>query len=319
MSYRIVFFGTPEFAVPSLAALLDGADEVVGVFCQPDRPAGRGQRLHPPPVKVLAEERGVPVAQPAKLRDGRAVELLHGWNPDVVVVAAYGRILPRDILDLPPLGCINVHASLLPKYRGAAPINWALYHGDQVTGVTVIHMTPKLDAGPCIAQAELPIEPEATAPEVEEQLSQLGARLVVEAVDRLEAGTAEPLPQDPALVSQAPRLTKQDGAVDWSRPAESIRNQIRAMEPWPRTYTYWFRPEHEPLRLILGPAVTRPAEGSATPGQVVHADHERLVIATGKGQLELTSVQPSGKRMLPVAEFLNGYPVRVGERFGPHE
>lgn len=316
---RLVLMGTGGFVVPAAEALFGTRHEIAAVFTKPAKTVHTRRKEPPNPMRQLAEAHGTPVFDPESINSAEARQQLAEIAADLFVVADYGQILKGKTLELARLGGVNIHGSLLPKYRGAAPINWALYHGDQVTGVTVIHMTPKLDAGPCIAQAELPIEPEATAPEVEEQLSQLGARLVVEAVDRLEAGTAEPLPQDPALVSQAPRLTKQDGAVDWSRPAESIRNQIRAMEPWPRTYTYWFRPEHEPLRLILGPAVTRPAEGSATPGQVVHADHERLVIATGKGQLELTSVQPSGKRMLPVAEFLNGYPVRVGERFGPHE
>ncbi len=215
-------------------------------------------------------------------------------------------------------GGVNLHASLLPKYRGAAPINWAIYHGETETGVTVIHMTPQIDAGPCIAQARVAIDPDETAAELEVRLAELGARLMCEAIDLLEAGCAAALPQDPALASKAPRLKKTDGLIDWTRSAAAIKNHVRAMEPWPKTYTFWHRPDGPPVRLILGPlAVVEKEEIGVPPGTVIEAGGNRLVIAAAFGAVVPKSIQPAGKRLMPVDEFLRGYHVQFGERFGP--
>ncbi len=222
------------------------------------------------------------------------------------------------------MGGINLHASLLPKYRGAAPINWAIYHGEAQTGVTVIHMTPRIDAGPCIAQALIDIEPDETAGELESRLAEMGAWLVRRAIDAVEAGRLEALPQDPALASRAPRLKKTDGLIDWGRPAGAIKNHVRAMEPWPRTYTFWHRPDSPPLRLILGPlAVVEldddEQQAAGPPGTVVEAAGERLLIAAGRGAVLPRSIQPAGKRPLEIEAFLRGYHLRPGDRLGPEE
>jgi methionyl-tRNA formyltransferase len=251
------------------------------------------------------------------------------YRPDLLVVCDYGQILSPEVLELARFGGINLHASLLPKYRGAAPIHWAIYHGERQTGVTVIHMTPRLDAGPAIAQRATPIGPEETAAELEPRLAELGAPAVLEAIDALEAGTARPLEQDASQATRAPRLKKEDGAVDWSRGAAAICNQVRALVPWPKTYTFWHRAGGEPLRLILERvrAVEPGSEGGtsgaagawpvpAEPGTVLVAQGDRLVVATGAGALAIEDLQPAGKRVLSAAEFLRGYPMRPGERFG---
>jgi methionyl-tRNA formyltransferase len=218
------------------------------------------------------------------------------------------------------LGGINIHGSLLPKYRGAAPVNWAIYHGEEETGVSIIHMTPKLDAGPIIAQARTPIRPEETAEQLEARLAVIAAQLVPAAVEALESGRTEPIDQDAWQASRAPRLKKTDGLIDWSRPASAIKSQIRAVQPWPKAHTFWHRPGAGPLRLIVGPVtvLSTPAP-SARGGTVLQAEGDQLVVATGQDALLLSSLQPAGKRMLPVAEFLRGYRVQRGERFGPHE
>jgi len=243
-----------------------------------------------------------------------------------LVVCDYGEILTPDTLAVARLGGVNLHASLLPKYRGAAPINWAIYYGERETGVTVIQMTPGLDAGPCIAQRRTPIDPDETAVDVETRLAGQGAELVCQSIADLEAGRAEPITQDARSATKAPRLKKTDGLVDWSRTARQINNQVRAMQPWPGTYTFWQRPDGEPLRLILARTRVVDAEGEGaagegaagdetTPGAVLEAA-ERLVVATGCGALELVDLQPAGKRALAAAEFLRGYRVEAGQSFG---
>jgi methionyl-tRNA formyltransferase len=236
----------------------------------------------------------------------------------LLVVCDYGQILSAETLATARLGGVNLHGSLLPKYRGAAPVNWAVYHGETETGVSVIHMTPKVDAGPVIEQARMPIGPDETAADVEARLSQLGPDCVLRAVDALASGTAQPLPQDPALASKAPRIKKSDGLIDWGRPAEAVRNQVRAMEPWPKSYTFWHRPKGAPMRLIVGPVkAVETSDPDASPGTVLEAPGDRIVVAAGEGAVVLQAVQPAGKRMLPVGEFLRGYHVLPGERFGP--
>ena len=241
---RIVFMGTPDFAVPSLEALFAAGHEVVGVFSQPDKPVGRHQnKLKPTPVKVCAMEHQVPVFQPTKLRDGTALAQLKELAPELIVVAAYGRILPDDILALPPKGCINVHSSLLPKYRGSAPINWAVVNGDAETGVTIMHMATELDAGDIIAQVSTPIDPEETVDAVHDRLAILGGELLVKVVADIAAGTATRTPQDPAQVTLAPMLSRELSPIDWTMSAKAIHNKVRGLTPWPATSTDAFTQE----------------------------------------------------------------------------
>ena len=229
---KILFMGTPEFAVASLAALVEHGHQVCAAFSQPDKPVGRHQnQLQPTPVKEYALAHNIPVYQPTKLRDGTALALIRDLSPELIVVAAYGRILPQEILDAPPLGCINVHSSLLPKYRGAAPINWAILNGDMETGVTIMHMAAQLDAGDTIAQITTPIDPQETAPQLTARLAKLGGELLVEVVSQLEAGTAPRMPQDEAKVTLAPMLSKELSPMDWTRDAQALHDQVRGLLP----------------------------------------------------------------------------------------
>jgi methionyl-tRNA formyltransferase len=311
---RVVMMGTGPFAVPTFRALLDSPHEVPALFTRPDRPLHGKSRAEANPMRALAESRGAGVHDPDDINAPHARMVLASYRPELLVVCDYGQILKPATLEIARLGGINLHASLLPKYRGAAPINWAIYHGETETGVTVIHMTARVDAGPAIAQAKTPIGPEETAAELEPRLAELGAPLVIEAIAALGSGRAGPIEQDPAKATRAPRLKKEHGAVDWSRGATEIKNQVRALQPWPKTHTFWQRPDNEPLRLILQRVHVEPA-GGGEPGTVLEAAGERLVIATGEGSLAIESIQPAGKRALSSGEFLRGYPVRPGEKF----
>lgn len=314
---RLVMIGTGPFAAPVFRALYDTRHTVAGLVTKPLGPAGEGR----PPggtIRAIAQQHGTPIFDPQDINSSQSHAGLAAFRPDLLVVCDYGQILSGPTLAVARRGGINVHGSLLPKYRGAAPINWAIYHGEKETGVSVIHMTPQVDAGPVIAQESTPIGSEETAVELEARLAEIAARLVVSAIDAVEAERVEGLPQDPSLVSKAPRLKKADGRIDWSRPAEAIRNQVRAMEPWPKTYTFWHRAGRPSLRLILGPvAVQEQACAGVAPGTVVQAEGDRLVVAAGDRCVAVSSLQPAGKRMLPVAEFLRGHRVQPGERFGP--
>lgn len=317
---RLVMMGTGPFAVPTFRALYDTQHQLLALFTRPARPVhGRKSQEPVNPMRALAEERGTTVLDPESINTPDARQALAALAPDLLVVADYGQILSNETLAISRLGGINLHASLLPRYRGAAPINWAMYHGESETGVTVIHMTPKLDAGPCIAQEATPIGPTETAVDLEARLSAMGVPLVLRSIEQLESGTTTPIVQDQALATRAPRLKKTDGAIDWKRPAQAIEHQLRALEPWPRSYTHWHRPGHEPLRLIVDKAAVVPLASPKAPGEVVTADGGRLVIAAGEGALELLRVQPSGKRVLDSAEFLRGYPVLPGQTFGHAE
>ena len=309
---RIVFMGTPQFAVPSLKALVEAGHEVCGVFSQPDKPVGRHQnKLKPTPVKECALSyqaagRDIPVYQPEKLRDGTALAILKELAPELIVVAAYGRILPDDILALPPKGCINVHSSLLPKYRGAAPINWAILNGEQETGVTIMHMAAELDAGDVILQAATPIHPEEDAETLYGRLAELGGPLLLEAVARIEAGTAGRTPQDPNGVSFAPMLSKELSPVDWSRSAQEIHDQIRGLMPWPRAST----------DVLGGEAVklyrSQVLEGkrSGTPGTVLGGGKDGIKVLCGDGKvLRVTELQAPGSRRMSAADYLRGHPL----------
>ena len=316
-SLRLVMMGTGPFAAPVFRALYSTPHQVVGLVTQPLRAARPSAEPMPAPMREIATEHGTPVFDPVSVNTDEAREELRRLTPDLFIVADYGQILSAETLGKARLGGINLHGSLLPKYRGAAPINWAIYNGDAETGVTVIHMTPRVDAGPTLMQARTKIDPEETAVELEHRLAELGAPLVTQAIDDLGAGRVTPLPQDKSQATPARRLRKTDGAVDWSRPALAIKNQIRALEPWPRTYTYWHRSSGSPVRLILGRcSVVDRSEANDPPGAVLAAD-QHLIIATGSGALRLHELQPAGKRMLAAAEFLRGYPVEAGNRFGP--
>lgn len=310
----LVMMGTGPFAAPLFRALLAGRHRVAALVTQPLRSARAGE-LPTNPMREIAAEHRTPILDPESINTDEARADLERLTPDLLIVADYGQILSAATLAVARLGGINLHGSLLPKYRGAAPINWAIFNGDAETGVTVIHMTPRIDAGPTLAQACTPIGTDETAVDLERRLAELGAPLVMRAIDDLVAGRISPLPQDPAQASPARRLRKTDGAIDWTRSAAAIRNQIRALDPWPRTYTFWHRPAGQPLRLILGRTSVCAAAGAEPGGTVTHVGNE-LVVATGEGALRIHELQPAGKRMLAAGEFLRGYPVKVGERLG---
>ena len=313
---RLIMMGTGPFAVPTFRALYDTPHEVLALVTQPARSRRGGREAPKNPMRQAAEERGTPVLDPENVNTDEVREALAAFKPDLFVVADYGQILSSETLAVAPLGGVNLHGSLLPKYRGAAPINWALYRGDAETGVTVIHMTPQVDAGPCLAQARTAIDPDENAVELESRLAELGAPLICRTIDDLAAGRVRPIVQDKAQASPARRLRKTDGAIDWSRTAQQIKNQIRALEPWPKTYTFWRRTGGEPLRLILGRCQVQADRASGVePGTVLAADRGELSIATGAGALVLLELQPAGKRLLGAEEFLRGYPVQPGDRF----
>lgn len=308
---RIIFFGTPQFAVPTLEHLVASRHTVVGVVTQPDRPSGRGQHTAPTPVKAVALAHGIPVFQPATLKDPAIEPALRSLSPDLGVVAAYGRIIPLRLITLPRLGLINVHASLLPKYRGAAPVHRAVINGDAVTGVTIMRVVQELDAGAMFATVTRPIGPEDTSDVVERDLAALGARLLVEVVDQMAAGTAAEVEQDASASTYAERLTKEEGRIDWALPAPQLRNRVRGLYPWPHAYTFLDGSRLIVLHADLGPAV------SAEPGTVVAADAAGLLVAAGAGtSLRLDRLQPEGKRAMDARAFLAGRPVMPGTRLG---
>ena len=307
---RIVFMGTPAFAVASLEALIGAGHEVVGAFSQPDRPVGRHHdKLQPTPVKEHAQAHGIPVFQPENLRDGAALAILKELDPELIVVAAYGRILPDSILALPSKGCINVHSSLLPKYRGAAPINWAILNGDDVTGVTIMHMAAELDAGDIIAQEATFISPIETAEELYNRLAVLGGEVLVKAVAEIEAGTAARIPQDPEKVTLAPMLSKVMSPVDWSRSAQEIFDQIRGLYPWPGVSTDVIG--GEPVKLWRAQVVEKHTD--AGPGTIVAAGKQGIDVACGEFNhvLRILELQAPGKKRMTVAAYLAGNPIQV--------
>jgi methionyl-tRNA formyltransferase len=314
---RIIMMGTGPFAVPAFQQLYEARHDVPLLVTRPLR-MHRGKEVEPAsPMRDIAHEHATPIYDPENINTPESRQQLAGLGADLLVVCDYGQILAPETLSTARLGGINLHGSLLPKYRGAAPINWALFNGDTETGVTVIHMTPKVDAGPCIAQGATSIDPEETAVELESRLAEMGAWLVRRTIDALAEGRLEALPQDPSLASRAPRLKKSDGAIDWSRPALSIKNQVRALEPWPRTYTFWHRTDGAAVRIILGPIDVEETAGPSPPsGTVLEASGNRLVIAAGQGAVAPRTIQLAGKRPMSVAEFLRGHKIRPGDRFG---
>jgi len=306
---RIVFFGTPAFAVPTLRALLASRHPVIGVVTQPDRPRGRGQQLQPGPVKILAAGHGLPVLQPLKMRDEEFLDALRAWQPDLGVVAAYGRILTDALLAVPRLGTINVHASLLPRWRGAAPVHRAVMAGDRESGVTIMRVVRELDAGPMLDVAARAIADDETSAEVEPALASLGAARLVSVVDRLAEGPIPEQPQPAEGVTYAERVTRADSPIDWSRPAKALHDQVRGLHPWPLATTALGG-----QRLIVVRSAAAPEGPEAAPGTVVEAAGDRLVIAAGSGALRLLELKPEGRRVMTAREFLAGHPVRVGAR-----
>ncbi len=315
---RVVFFGTPEFALPSLQLLLQRQSlfEVVGLVCQPDRPQGRGQKVLPPPTKVLAQAHGIPVWQPVRLRrDPEVSAALEALAADVFVVVAYGQILPPAVLQMPRLGCVNVHASLLPAYRGAAPIQWAIANGETETGVTTMLMDEGLDTGAILLQAKLPIGPEQTGLELASQLAQLGAELLVETLVKLEKGEITPIPQDDSRATYAPLLKKQDFQLDWRRPAQALHNQIRAFSPDCFTGLQGKR-----IKIVrsAAPQLHPPPDPlpQGSPGEVVGlAKGEGVYVATGEGSLLIRRAQLPGRKEQSAWDLVNGGQLRVGMRF----
>lgn len=302
---KILFMGTPEFAVPSLNALLGAGHTVCGVFTQPDKPKNRGMKLLPSPVKVCALSHEIPVFQPAKMRDGEALGYLRELDPELIVVAAYGKILPSEILDYPARGCINVHSSLLPKYRGAAPINWAILNGETVTGVTIMHMAPALDAGDIISQASTPIGADETAPMLTARLAELGAELLVSAVEAIGAGTAVRTPQDEAGSTYAPMLSRELSPMDWNKPARTLHDQVRGLLPWPAAVA-----EFGGIRCKVFSTDLPLQTTDAAPGTILEAGKRGIDIACGGGTvLHIDELQADGGKRMKAADYLRGHPL----------
>jgi methionyl-tRNA formyltransferase len=306
---RVVFMGTPEFAVPTLRVLLD-TQEVVGVVTQPDRPAGRGRQLRRSPIKLLALEAGAPLYQPGSLRSEEAARPLADWRPEVIVVAAFGQILRPHVLDLPPLGCVNVHASLLPRWRGAAPIQHAILAGDAETGISLMKMEAGLDTGPVYAQEAIGIGPDDSAGEVHDRLAALAAEMVGRRLDDIAAGRAPPQAQDDALATYAPMVRREDGRLDWTEPAESIHRRIRAMTPWPGAHTTW---QGATLKITAARLLPDTHLPGTMPGMVL-AHAGGAAVATRRGSLLLVEVNLEGRRAMSTADFLRGHPGFLGAR-----
>ena len=306
---RLVFMGTPDFAVPTLERLARSDHEIVGVVTRPDKPRGRGRRMASPEVKVAAEGLSLPVLQPDSLRDEAFHDDLRSLDADLFVVVAF-LILPRSLLKIPPRGSINLHPSILPKYRGAAPIQWAVINGESSTGLTTFQLKPKVDAGDVLMQRTVPIGPDETAGELTERLKIGGAELGCETVDGFASGSLTPRPQDDAVTTPAPKLTKETGRIDWSRSAAEIRNLVRGTNPFPSAFTEWKSGILKIHRVSL-------TDGAGSAGRVLKADsREGFVIAAGEGALKLDSLQPQGKKIMDGASFLLGHSVDVGEAFG---
>ncbi len=314
---RIVFLGTGEIGVPSLKALAElSSHQVCAVFTQPDRPAGRDLKLRASPIKQMAAELGLPVFQPEKIRDPQAVGELLALQPDIIVVIAYGQILPKMILELPPLGCLNVHASLLPRHRGASPINAAILAGDHISGVTIMQMDVGLDTGDILVKAETPIEADDTAGSLHDRLAGIAPAALLQTLDMIERKVIQPEKQDATLATYAPKLARQDGAIDWKKSATEIDRQIRGLTPWPGAYT--FLPAEKPVLLKIHRAV--PAGTSEIPsvqsGSVLSASDEGIMVAAGQGAVLLQEVQLAGGKRLAAGNFLRGRSLAVGSILG---
>ena len=308
---RVVFMGTPDFAVPSLQILLDHGYEVCAVYTQPDKPKGRGHKLQPPPVKELALQHQIPVFQPATLRKEEVQAEIRSWNPDVIVVVAYGKLLPKAVLDAPKLGCVNVHGSLLPQYRGAAPIQWTVLNGDKVAGVTTMFMAEGMDTGDMLLKAETPVGEEETSGQLFDRLKDLGADLLLETLQGLEVGTLTSVPQDEAQATRAPMLSKELSQVDWTKSAQQVHDLIRGLNPWPSAVSYL---DGRKLKLHA----SRVREGSGEPGKPFAQDGA-LWVYCGQGALELTEIQTENGKRMDGKSYLLGHPLQEGSHFGGPE
>ena len=312
---KVVFMGTPDFAVQCLEALIKAGHEVASVITQPDRPKGRGNKLAAPPVKERALSLRLPVHQPTTVKDEAFLTLLQGYQPEAIVVVAYGRILPQSVLDLPKYGCLNVHASLLPKYRGAAPIQWTVLNGDPVAGVTIQQMDAGMDTGDMLSKASLAVEADDTTGTLFEKLAHLGAELLVDTLEKVEKGQITREKQDEAAATYAPMLGKADETLDWQRPASKLHDQVRGLSPAPGAYTWW-----QGQRLKIWRTKPRDAQaGSLEPGQIAEISQDFFAVCTGEGWLEVYEVQPAGKKAMPVKAFLNGAGLSIGSKLGVHD
>lgn len=310
---RVLFFGTPAFAVPTLRALAGSAHEVVGVVTQPDRPRGRGQHVHPEAVKRAAMDLGLPLLQPERLRTADVLDQLRALAPDVAVVTAYGKILTQDLIELPRLGTINVHASLLPRWRGATPVHRAILAGDSHTGVTIMRVVKALDAGPTIASVGTRIDPVETSAELEKRLADLGAPLLVETVDRMAAGPVEETPQDESGVTYAHRLERQESRIDWARPALAVHDQVRGLQPWPLAAGLFLGDR----TILLRTTIAHEAPLDVPPGTVSRVDRVSFEIATQPGAVRIVELQVAGRKPMSAEAFLRGRQVQPGAEFGP--
>ncbi len=308
-NWPIVFMGTPEIAAVTLKELLQGPDPVVGVVTQPDRPAGRGQKTISSPVRGVAESHGVPVIAPEKIRDPGFLATLNDWNPQIIVVVAFGRILPATILDLAPHGCVNVHYSLLPKYRGAAPAAWTIINGEEKGGVTTMRLEQKMDAGPIYLQEEIAVAPDETTASLQDKLTPVGARLLLETIRRLKHGTLAPRTQDEAKATFAPMIKKEDGLIDWSRSAAEIERRVRGFTPWPSAYTHL---RGKLMKVHRAKVIATTERGN--PGEIIRADGNGFWVATSSGALSLEEVQLENRKRLLGVEFLKGARIGKGER-----
>jgi methionyl-tRNA formyltransferase len=302
--------GTPPTAATTLEQMLHGPDRIVGIVTQPDRPTGRGQKTAPSPVRNVAETHGIPVAAPEKIRDPEFLDTLRNWRPEIIVVVAYGRILPKTILELAPRGCLNVHYSLLPKYRGAAPAAWTIINGEAKAGVTTMRLVEKMDAGPVYLQESIAVAPDETTGSLQAKLIPIGSRLLMETLGQLKESRLQPREQDESAVTFAPLLKKEDGLIDWNQSALAIERRVRGLDPWPGAYT---RIGNKLLKVHR--AKVLPADGKGNPGEVVRADAGGFWIATGSGIVGLEEVQLENKKRLPGIEFIKGARIRTGDRF----
>lgn len=305
---RVIFMGTPDFAVPSLEKLLTGGYEVCAVYTQPDKPKGRGHKLQPPPVKELALRHEIPVFQPATLRNEEVQAEIRSWDADVIVVVAYGKILPKAVLDAPRLGCINVHGSLLPKYRGAAPIQWTVINGDKTAGVTTMFMGEGLDTGDMLLKAETPVGEEETAGELFDRLKDLGADLLIETLEQLEQGELRPVPQNEEKATLAPMLSKELSAIDWTRPAQELHDLIRGLNPWPSAYSYL---DGKKMKVHA----SRVLSETGTPGKAFVREGD-LCVYCGEGALKLVEIQTENGKRMDGKSYLLGHPIKEDSHFG---
>jgi len=300
--------GTPEIAALTLLTLIEGPDPVVGVVTQPDRPIGRGQQTAPSPVRRMAETRGIPVITPTKIRDPSFLDMLRSWNPQIIVVVAFGRILPKPVLNLSPRGCLNVHYSLLPKYRGAAPVTWTIINGEEKGGVTTMQLVEQLDAGPIYLQEELKLVDHETTASLQAKLAPIGAKLLLKTLDGLKSNSLQPHDQDETRVTFAPMIRKEDGVIDWTEPALTIERRVRAFTPWPSAYTHL-----NGKLLKVHRASPIQTNRSGKPGEIVRADSGGFWIATGNGTLSLEEVQLENKKRLVGVEFIKGARIAAGD------